>query len=64
MKSSHETESHADIEAHASFVVSLIIPDMAEHYEICLSCFGREIIRQIEFAMTNPDKIGATDGNA
>ena len=63
-----KSESHVDIEAHAAFVVGMIIPDMSEHYELCISCFGKEIIRQIEHAMRAfddvDDKVGVTEGNA
>jgi hypothetical protein len=56
---------------HASFIVSHLIPDSAEHYGLCLGCLAREVVRQLQEHLTHlehdepiDDTIGAAKGNA
>ena len=65
------TEAHDELAFHAALLVDEIIPSTARHFNLCLSCFGREIIRQIEAALTcleareePDDAVGAPEGNA
>jgi hypothetical protein len=44
-------DAHSDLDFHASYVVDHVLPSLAEHHGLCLGCFGREVIRQIEEAL-------------
>ena len=64
-------DSHEEMAVHVEYVVGHLLPSMAEHWGLCLTCFGNAIIAEIQQALacaeahrTSDDEIGEPRGSA
>ena len=64
-------DPHEEIAFHAALFVERLIPEHMAHFNLCASCFGREIIQQLQEALAcaesheaPDDEIGEPRGSA
>ena len=64
-------DPHDELQIHVEYVVGHLLPSMAEHYGLCLSCFGNAVAAEIQQALAcaesheaPDDEIGEPRGSA